>query len=170
MILNDSTTIFIDFHKKKNLKSIKKSNGGPHNMSSSQKKLEKILQHFRFQISRTRNCDRGPPKLDFCTDPVDPPDHAEMEHELQLATYGHRAGGQDDGSLKKTPSNYEKKYADPDPKVWASPLPNLGHENLAWSNSPAALDVNASISSNENRAHRKNGFIQLCYQACEPRS
>ena len=31
-----------------------------------------------------------------------------MEHELRLATYGHRAGGQDDGSLQKTPSNEAK--------------------------------------------------------------
>ena len=28
------------------------------------------------------------------------------EHELQLATYCQRAWGQDDGSLKKSPSNY----------------------------------------------------------------
>ena len=36
-------------------------------------------------------------------DPVDPPVPTEMEHELQLATYRHSAGGQDVMSLIKLP-------------------------------------------------------------------
>ena len=33
----------------------------------------------------------------------DPADPEEMERELRLATYGHRAGDQDDASLNKLP-------------------------------------------------------------------
>ena len=62
-----------------------------------------------FQITRTRkyrfllfknqflNTAADPP------DPADPADPPEMEHELRLATYQQRAGGQDDGSLNKLP-------------------------------------------------------------------
>ena len=43
------------------------------------------------------------PKTRFLNTAPDPPDPAEMEHKLRLATYRHRAGGQDDVSLNKLP-------------------------------------------------------------------
>ena len=45
----------------------------------------------------------GSSKTRFLGTALDLPDPAEMEHELQLPTYGHRAGGQNDGSLKQLP-------------------------------------------------------------------
>ena len=56
-----------------------------------------------FQITRTRKYRFLLFKNQFLNTSADPPDPADMEHELRLATYQQRAGGQDDGSLNKFP-------------------------------------------------------------------
>ena len=56
-----------------------------------------------FQITRERKYRFLLIKTRFLNTSADPPDPAEMEHELRLATHQQRAGGQDDGSLNKLP-------------------------------------------------------------------
>ena len=56
-----------------------------------------------FQITRTRKYRFLLFKNQFLNTSADPPDPPDMEHELRLATYQQRAGGQDDGSLNKLP-------------------------------------------------------------------
>ena len=61
----------------------------------------------RFQISRTRSCDRFF-KTRFLDIAADPPDLPEVERELQLATYCPRNGGKDDGeSWEDSPNDME---------------------------------------------------------------
>ena len=59
-----------------------------------------------FQIRRKRKYQSSLIKTRFLNtsgNPADPPDPAEMEHEVRLPTHQQRAKGQDDGSLNKLP-------------------------------------------------------------------
>ena len=114
-ILNDSTTIFIDFQKniqnsyvflsfrirrKRKYRFLQvKSKRCPKNVKQTPCFLTfqiRRTRKYRFLLIKTRFLNTSP-------DPADTPDPAEMEHELRLATHQQRAGGQDDGSLNKLP-------------------------------------------------------------------
>ena len=112
MILNDSTTIFIDFHKKhpKTLcfSVVSRPTGAQvpifiAKMKNASKKEAKSTVFLTFRNRRSRKYRFLLFKNQFLgasPDPADPPD---MEHKLRLATHQQRAGGQDDGSLNKLP-------------------------------------------------------------------
>ena len=115
MISNDSTTIFIDFHKNppKTLcfSVVSRPTGAQvpifiAKMKSASKKDAKSTGFLTFRNRRLRKYRFLLFKNQFLNTPADPPDPAdppEMEHELRLATHQQRAGGQDDGSLNKLP-------------------------------------------------------------------
>ena len=112
-VLNDSTTMFIDFQKNttKNIVFFCRfaSGGGASTdfYSSNEKRLQQISkQHsvfLTFQIRRTRKYRFLLIKTRFLDTAPDPADPAEMEHEVRLPTHQQRARGQDDVSLNKLP-------------------------------------------------------------------
>ena len=108
-ILNDSTTIFIDVHKKhpKTLCfSVVSRPAGAQvpifiaKMKNASKKDAKSNGFLTFRNRRSRKYRFLWFKNQFLCTSANPP---EMEHELRLATHQQRAGGQDDGSLNKLP-------------------------------------------------------------------
>ena len=134
-ILNDSTTIFIDFHKKhpKTLRfSVVSRPAGAQvpifiaKMKNASKKDAKSIGFLTFRNRRSRKYRFLLFKNQFLgasadpADPADPPDPPEMEHELRLATHQQRAGGQDDGSLNKLPQIRRKNPPGP---IWGNLRP-----------------------------------------------
>ena len=121
-ILNDSTTMFIDFHKKhpKTLRfSVVSRPAGAQvrifiaKMKNASKKDAKTIGFLTFRNRRSRKYRFLLFKnqvLGASPDPADPADPGKMEHELRLATHQQRAGGQDDGSLNKLPQIKIQQY------------------------------------------------------------
>ena len=111
-ILNDITTIFIDFHKQQQKSLCFSVVSHPTEaqvpifttqMKNVSKKRQKALRFLAFQIRRTCEYRFLLITTRFLNTSPDPADPAEMEHELRLATHQQRAGGQDDGRLNKLP-------------------------------------------------------------------
>ena len=113
VISNDSTTIFIDFHKnppKTLCFSVVSRPAGAQvpifiaKMKNASQKDTKSIGFLTFRNRRSRKYRFLLFKNQFLgtsADPADPPNPDKMEHELRLATHQQRAGGQDDGSLNK---------------------------------------------------------------------
>ena len=105
-ILNESTTIFIDFHKKHAVSHLAEAQVPifTGQMKKASKKHQKTILFFlTFQIRRTRKYRFLLIKTRFLNTAADPADPPEMEHEVRLPTHQQRAGGQDDVSLNKLP-------------------------------------------------------------------